>query len=210
MAHVTGVIRLLDWTLLENGLRYALAMERPLNSISFKEFRNKQTGRRFDEKLAQNLFCQMVETVTACHYAGVIHRDLKESNFLICETTMTLKLIDFGYSAHMNTTSTGTIFNQFSGTLKCAPPEWFQTKQYKGVDAEIWTLGVLLYRMIFGVHPFKNVKEISNANVMLKENKPFPSVECQDLICKCLALNPRNRPTLENIKRHPWLNIVSK
>ena len=123
---------------------------------------------------------------------------------------MTLKLIDFGYSAHIDTTSTGTIFNQFSGTLKYAPPEWFRSKQYNGINAEIWTLDALLYRMITGVHSFKNIKEISNANVMFKKNKPAPSVKCQDLICKYLALDPCNRPTLEDIQRHPWLNIASK
>jgi serine/threonine-protein kinase len=108
---------------------------------------------------------QALAGLEVAHAMGVVHRDLKPSN-LYCarlgDGTTRIKILDFGISKVIDgqpaeglkagaTTSADAVL----GTPRYMSPE--QVASSKEVDArtDLWAIGVILYQMLTGVHPFQ-------------------------------------------------------
>uniref|UniRef100_A0A8B9G1W3 Serine/threonine-protein kinase n=1 Tax=Amazona collaria TaxID=241587 RepID=A0A8B9G1W3_9PSIT len=190
----SAIIQLLDWFELPHS--FVLVMERPQPSQDLCDFIRK---RRFlPEDLARGIFFQVLVAVRHCHSRGVLHRDIKPKNIILNLATREVKLIDFGCS----TLLTDTVYTKFSGTLLYYPPEWFRYRFYLGRPAAIWSLGVLLYEMVCGVLPFRCCEDIISGQLSFQRQV---SLECQHLIRWCLCMYACNRPSLEDVFNHPWL-----
>uniref|UniRef100_A0A8B9J0J9 Serine/threonine-protein kinase pim-1 n=1 Tax=Amazona collaria TaxID=241587 RepID=A0A8B9J0J9_9PSIT len=190
----SAIIQLLDWFELPHS--FVLVMERPQPSQDLCDFIRK---RRFlPEDLARGIFFQVLVAVRHCHSRGVLHRDIKPKNIILNLATREVKLIDFGCSTFL----TDTVYTKFSGTPLYYPPEWFRYRFYLGRPAAIWSLGVLLYEMVCGVLPFRCCKDIISGQLSFQRQV---SLECQHLIRWCLCMYACNRPSLEDVFNHPWL-----
>lgn len=96
-----------------------------------------------------NIANQLVKAVIFLHSHNIMHRDIKASNVLIDKDNK-IFLIDFGlaYIIGDNEYTKGSY-----GTVSYAPPEMFQDKHYN-TSIDIWSLGVVLYYLVFGELPF--------------------------------------------------------
>lgn len=81
------------------------------------------------------------------HESGIIHRDLKPANILLDGNT--LRLTDFGISRIINGDSSS---QTIAGTFAYMAPECFDGK--RNVQTDVWSVGVILHRMITGNLPF--------------------------------------------------------
>ena len=92
LQRVPGVVKLLDFYEREDS--FIFVMEKPVVHMDLFDYITNKT--RLEEDVAQSFFKQVVETVTACSRAGIVHRDIKDENLVVDLENLQLTLIDFG------------------------------------------------------------------------------------------------------------------
>ena len=181
----------------ENSQSFDLIMEYANKGSLFYYIR---TNRYLTEKESFNYFSQIINAIYFLHKNDLIHRDIKPENILIFDNNI-CKICDFGWCVKLD----GKQRKTFCGTTEYMSPEIVNKIEYSK-EIDIWSLGILLYEMIFGYSPFKPDKEdfkpkdvIDNIKIHdLKFNKNI-SAECKDLICHLLDENVENRYKIEDI-----------
>ena len=147
--------------------------------------------------------------------AGILHGDLKSENILIEPSTLKIKLIDFG-SAQLiesspqqkpNKSSNTKLVKTFRGTNLYKPPEYLMNKCFYPRPSTVWTIGVILYDMIYGIFPFKNDSEImEHKNKELKfSSKIYSSPGFKNLVKSCLAFYVADRISIDKILSDEWM-----
>ncbi|XP_069052804.1 serine/threonine-protein kinase pim-3-like isoform X3 [Lepisosteus oculatus] len=195
-----SVVMLLDWFRMPD--RFLLVLERPEPCQDLFNFL-QDVGGFLEEPLARDFLRQAVEALLHCLSRGVVHRDLKPENLLVEARTQRLKLIDFGSASPLQ----DGLYSDLAGTLHYFPPETILRGEYQAIPATVWSVGILLFHMVWGDVPF------SDDNEIVKGTLHFPrdiSRECRNLIRRCLTSCPSNRPTMEDILLHPWMKQIGK
>ncbi|XP_052598741.1 sperm motility kinase 2B-like [Peromyscus californicus insignis] len=157
-----------------------------------------------EEDRARGIFRQILSAVSYCHEHGIIHRDLKPDNIMV-DRKGNVKIIDFGLGAQVRP---GEKLSFYCGVYKFAAPEFHLRRLYDGPKVDIWTLGVVLYFMVVGKVPFDAVTLPELRHQIVNANYTVPldmSQELQDLLSLLMTVDPSLRPTVDEVKRHPWL-----
>lgn len=101
----------------------------------------------------------MVEGVLEIHNKGQMHRDIKPENVFLRKggetiASLLVKLGDFGLARDMSANKdAASSYSKGIGTQKYQSPELLREESY-GPANDIWALGVILYEMLTGEHPF--------------------------------------------------------
>ncbi|KXJ13094.1 serine/threonine-protein kinase SIK2 isoform X2 [Exaiptasia diaphana] len=162
---------------------------------------------RLSEKEAKKKFIQILSAVEYCHKCHVVHRDIKAENLLL-DQNMNIKIADFGFG---NYYKPGNPLNTWCGSPPYAAPEVFEGKIYDGPQLDIWSLGVVLYVLVCGALPFDGATLQTLRDRVLEGKFRIPffmSTECEHLIRHMLVKDPYQRYTIDQIKKHKWLQGV--
>jgi len=163
--------------------------------------------RCLSEDQAKKIFLQVLEAVDYCHSKQIIHRDIKLENILVGSDEETVKLIDFGFC---ETYKEDRFLSTFCGSPSFVAPEIVKRIPYDGRSSDVWSLGVVLYSMLFGKLPFGSDDDITSlfTNIIGQPVRfpKYPSISRSgiDLIKRMLNKTSMKRPTIAEIKRHPW------
>src|ERR1700722_864300 len=145
------------------------------------DFMNTRLQNRLTEPEILKIFSDVTEGVACMHYLKppLLHRDLKVENVLISSTSSvrTFKVCDFGSAAPprpaATTAAEGRLIEddiQRHTTLQYRSPEMIDVYRKQPIDekADIWALGVLLYKLCYYTTPFEEVGQMAILNATFK------------------------------------------
>ena len=193
-----GIVQIYDIGTLEDG--------RPFYAMELLGGPTLETllapGRRLTPEEALQIFEPLCSALAAAHAAGVVHRDVKPSNVAVdLGPPMSVKLLDFGI-AKLTTTELQanglTSVGRLIGTPTIMAPE-----QILGAEvdarADVYALGVLLYRMLAGRLPFEALDVAELKRQHLEVPAPRPSLRGQGsaaldaVVLRALEKRPEHR-----------------
>ena len=174
----------------------------------------------FSEIQTKFIFYDILKGFHEIHNAEICHRDIKAENILLNTDDYNIKISDFGFSA-----DSSDLQNGIYGTKQYMAPEIIMDKEYDGIKADIFSLGVLLFYIRTSKFLFDQAKT-TKSNVSkttydyIKNNKEIIwtiaetngiyglTKEFKDLYIKMVAFNPDERPTIQEILNGEWMKEI--
>lgn len=178
-----------------------------------------RANKQLPEKEAKSIITQVFSGLLylAEQQKRIIHYDLKPGNILLHKGEV--QITDFGLSKVMSETETTAdgmeLTSQGAGTMWYLPPECFEPASQARISGkvDIWSAGVILYQMLYGRKPFGHdqsqekmfrEKTVQHQDLMFPP-KPAVSDAAKDLMSKCFARKPADRPDVREIISHPFI-----
>jgi calcium-dependent protein kinase len=167
------------------------------------------TGASSSESQAASYMADILHVVHQCHLLRILHGDLKLENFLFADTSdnSPLKLTDFGGASFLGEDE---VLHDVRGTpLYTAPEVLSKSKHGYAFPSDMWSCGVILYRLLAGRFPFDG--ELLDERILLEEldltSPPWPRISSQakDLVAKLLTRDVGARLTAQQALQHPWV-----
>jgi serine/threonine-protein kinase len=159
---------------------------------------------------------QMTDGLAAAHNLGIFHRDLKPANVMLTDGGL-IKILDFGLARQLKRENLdfdpalavqetspampGATYTARGGTIAYMAPEQFVTGQ-SSVQSDIFALGLILYEMVSGRHPFHrpDAQELQSIRAIqfaapppLREIVPDIPLGLESVILRCLEKQPSER-----------------
>jgi serine/threonine protein kinase len=176
----------------------------------------KSQGKPLSEEVACKVFQQLLLAVKFLHDGGYNNRDLRTNNIIFDQRSSSVKLQDFMYSRHDQINSDPR--DAFK-SLPYTSPELLSgaTKSDVGDSANIWELGVCLFKLVTGMFPFEResdgpttyrtvpvvISRVSNSDFTVPEHLSGP---LKDLLTRIFVTDRSKRIQLDEILSHPWVN----
>jgi serine/threonine protein kinase len=194
------------------------------------EYLNSQ--RQLSEEQARLYFVQVLDALKHLNNLGFCHLDVSLENILLSEDLRTVKLADFGQARPLSN------FRPFSSVqmtrpgklLYMAPEIAASDPGTRGESADLYSLGVVLFCMLTGFHPYSHPGQNDTAYGLLRDSGVETLLEyygisyCMSYNCCCptghhflsteavdlldgLLCSQSDRLTLEDVQKHPWIQI---
>ncbi len=138
----------------------------------------------------------------------IVHRDIKPENIFLSEDSKQgeiVKILDFGIAKFLTERSGMTLTDSFIGSLPYCSPEHMEGRKLLDVRSDIYSLGVLMFEMLTGKHPFQTKSNSFGTWYQAHRFQMPPTVEevnpqvkipqiLEKLLMSCLAKEVSDRP----------------
>ncbi|MBE9051774.1 serine/threonine protein kinase [Nostocales cyanobacterium LEGE 11386] len=138
----------------------------------------------------------------------IVHRDIKPENIFITEDVKQgeiVRILDFGIAKFLTERSGMTLTDSFIGSLPYCSPEHMEGRKLLDVRSDIYSLGVLMFEMLTGKHPFQTQSNSFGSWYQAHRFQTPPAFEevnsqvkiplqLQKLVMSCLAKEVSDRP----------------
>ena len=162
-----------------------------------------QHRKKITELEVQYYIFQIINALKYLHKNKIMHRNLQLSNLFLSEKLI-LKVGDFSFAIKLKNDN---IKEFIFGHPNYVAPEMIDGEKGYSYKADIWSLGIIIYKLIIGKFPFEsNNKEelfnkIKNDQIIFPEDSII-SEDAKDLIKDILVKDPLKRPNLDTILSH--------
>lgn len=201
-----NIVNLIDFEKSEEY--YCIVLEYCEHGDLQQFIQKKTTDGKLPEWQAQRLFQQIFKGMGAVYAQNIVHRDLKLENVLIDENYVP-KIADFGWSRLYE--KKNSVLSTYCGTPISAAPEILRREESYDEKCDIWSLGVMLYKVLLGRFPYTIPKQASPMDLLreIDEKNPFAGVQelsepVLDLLKAMLTVDPRKRISFNQIMTHNW------
>ncbi|CAG9854512.1 unnamed protein product [Phyllotreta striolata] len=174
-----------------------------------------KTDNPFSDKVVRKITKQLVDAVYYLHKHDIVHRDIKMENILFTTNpddptdTYFIKLTDFGLSVKKLSTGIQGMLRDRVGTIIYMAPEILLECTYSEL-CDIWSVGVILYTMMYGKYPFTASNNKDLAAKIITHEPEFPTklldLNCVNLMKAALVKDPVSRITASEMMKNPWLS----
>jgi len=166
-----------------------------------------QERNRFTESVAAFYIAEVILAIEYLHARDIVYRDLKPENILL-DSLGHVCLADFGLAK--DDVNMANMAMSFCGSPAYLPPEMLGQG---GTDkpADIYCIGAILFELLSGFPPYYSdnmdilFKNIQTANLQYPK---YVKPHAKDLINGLLCRDPNIRPTLDEVKLHPFFDII--
>ena len=168
------------------------------------EIRNQKGISEHKSNIFKKIFKQIFDAMNYIHKKNIAHRDIKLENILMTKN-YEIKIIDFGFGMY---NPENKLQNFFCGTPNYMAPEIAFKRPYNGQKADLWSLGVLVYKLFCADFPFKgkNEKELYKSIERGKFRVANYTPEyVKKIIVGMIVLNPNKRMSCESVLKSEWL-----
>ncbi len=157
---------------------------------------------------AVRLAASIADGLLHAHEAGIVHRDLKPENVLLTADGL-VKVADFGLAKALSAdqtvqTATGTVL----GTPGYIAPEVIQGEAARP-ESDVYALGAMVYEMLAGRRPAPAgapgpvlLAQLKGDYEPLRQARPGTPPALDSFVDACLALEPRDRPSMATAVNH--------
>ena len=186
-----------------------LIVQELIEGISLREYYNNEIRNQkgisiHKESIFKKIFYQIFSAMDYIHKKNIAHRDIKLENILL-KSNYEIKIIDFGFGM-LNPEKKLQKF--FCGTPNYMPPEIAEKKPYVGQLADMWSLGVLVYKIFCADFPFKG-KDEKELYKSIKSGKfsyaKYTPEYAKKIIGSLIVLDPNKRISCEDVLKSDWL-----
>ena len=201
-----------------NSAQIAFVIDYAENGDLLLYVANSNSG--LEERYAKYIFKKILEGINFMHKHNVCHFDIKVENILLDEDYKPL-ITDFGLSMKFENLDRNNkdCYGEI-GTKYAECPQMFENEMYSGIEADIFSLGVLLLAMVtkkafdkaFENEDYDYIKNKNYEKFWEKYGKlkgKILSEQCKELYQKMVAYDPSERPDIDDILKDPWLHEIN-
>ena len=176
----------------------------------FDYFKNGDLAHFLDNKPLKEKFCkkyskQLADGLKYLLDNNILHRDLKPQNILLTDD-FNIKIADFGFARKVDK---NMLLNTLCGSPMYMAPEIINKQDYS-IKSDLWSVGVIIYQMIFGRVPFEVtnfvqlIKKINNEQIGYEHKDIKISPACLNLIQNLLQVDVEKRMSWDEFFYHFW------